>query len=465
MNFVSPEFAFAALVFFPVYWCLKPYRNAQMLFLTLAGYGFYASWSWISALLLLVYSLNIWVAGAWIAAADNPDRRRLYLSLAIILALPILLLTKYYEFLRLSLIQFLPQLGWQSLLPVIDFVVPAGVSFYTFQAITFLVWRFQKPNAKAPLLRTLLFLSFWPTLFSGPILRAELFFKQLATGLVGSPLQPARAIYYLLLGMTQKLVLANWLGQQWVDEVFRYADNQDLLSVSAAAWAYALQLFFDFAGYTLIVTGLALLLGYVLPVNFRQPYLAGNLREFWHRWHMSLSSFIRDYIYIPLGGNRLGFGRTQANILFAMVLSGLWHGANATFLIWGLLHGLGVVFVGLYERFCGWKLPRILSTALTLIYVTLAWIFFRADSTATAWTLLGGLATIPNHLAPDYLWLIASTLVFFALSRKAEALEKSIVGFFQNQAAWFAIPVSALWCYGVVLLGPNGVPGFIYYRF
>lgn len=468
MNFLSPEFAFAALVFFPVYWWLKPWRRAQMWALTAAGYALYATWSPLSALLLLIYSVNIWMAGLWIADAPQ-NRRRFFLVLGLVLALPLLLLTKYYEFLRQALAQLLPALGWHSLLPVIDFVAPAGVSFFTFQAVTYLVWRYQQPRARCNLRRTLLFLSFWPTLFSGPILRAEHFFKQLDAGRFGTPLQPVRALYYLLLGMAQKLVFANWLQNQWVDQVFQYPEQQNLLSVLLAAWGYALQIFCDFAGYTLIVTGLALLLGFILPVNFRQPYLARNLKDFWQRWHISLSSFIRDYVYIPLGGNRAGFGRAQANILLAMLLSGLWHGANATFLIWGLLHGLGVVLVNLYQRLRGPRLPTALAVALTLAYVSLAWLFFRADNLDTVWLLLNRSQTLPETPPQDMLYLLLFSLGFFVLSLRADWLEQRSVQLFSGRSPWMTVPLatglSGCLSFLIILLGPNGVPGFIYYRF
>lgn len=468
MNFVSPEFAFAALVFFPVYWWLRPRRRVQMWFLTAAGYGLYATWSPVSALLLLIYSFSIWMAGLWIADTGQ-DKRRLIFVLSLVLALPLLLLTKYYEFLRLSLAQLLPALGWHSLLPVIDFVAPAGVSFFTFQAITYLLWRYQQPSARINLRRTLLFLSFWPTLFSGPILRAEPFFKQIDAGRFGAPLQPVRAIYYILLGMAQKLVCAYWLETLWVDSVFKDSEHQNLYSITLAAWAYALQIFCDFAGYTLIVTGLALLLGFILPINFRQPYLARNLKEFWQRWHMSLSSFIRDYIYIPLGGNRAGLGRAQCNILLAMLLSGLWHGANATFLLWGLLHGLGVILVNLYSHFKGPRLPTVLAMALTLCYVSFAWLFFRADNLDVLGQLLSSAQNLPEQITVDAIYLLIFSMWFFFLSLRADRLEQQIVALFNTPRPWLTVPggvaLASIWCFLVIALGPSGVPGFIYYRF
>jgi D-alanyl-lipoteichoic acid acyltransferase DltB (MBOAT superfamily) len=298
-------------------------------------------------------------------------------------------------------------------------------------------------------------------------MRAHDFFTQLNEPEVGLPKQTPKAIYYILLGLFQKMVFASWLASTFVDEAFKYSGTQTFITAIAAIVGYSLQIFLDFAGYTLIVTGLALLLGFSLPINFRQPYLALNLQEFWRRWHISLSSFIRDYIYIPLGGNRNGFVHTQFNILLAMVLSGLWHGANSTFIMWGALHGLGVVLVNLYDKTLGkiWSMPTILSRLLTLVYVALAWVFFRADDNQSAMQLLLGLTDSGGRPGIQHGLLAAFVIIFFLLSARAQSIEKSCV---QSLSAlgWFARTgvVSAL-IFLAILLGPSGVPGFIYYRF
>jgi len=214
----------------------------------------------------------------------------------------------------------------------------------------------------------------------------------------GQPQQVGRALYWIGLGLFQKMVLASWLAEKVVDPVFKWPEQFAGGAVAAAMLGYSLQIFLDFGGYTLIVSGLALLLGYTLPVNFRQPYLALNVQDFWTRWHVSLSSFIRDYIYIPLGGNRDGWGRTQVNVVLGMLISGLWHGASWTFVVWGLLHGLAVVAYNLGKA-CGLKpWPRGLAMVGTFVFVTLAWVFFRADSLDQAFLVLGRLvAGLPDE--------------------------------------------------------------------
>ena len=502
MSFVSPEFALAALLFFPLYWRLHASKNLQLAFLLLGSYALYASWSTTAAMILAVYSLGIWLLGNWLnvmpaqplsvqrgqgpllqkgscadpVAAEKKGAarlRRLRLSIGLLLALSVLLLGKYYEFFRQTAGELLPQLGLQALLPAVDFAAPVGVSFYTFQAITYLVWRYREPSGAVGPLRPLVFLSFWPTLFAGPILRAENFFRQ-ADETSGLPREAERAIYLIFAGLVQKMVFANWLAETFVDQAFRYPDQLDALSALAAIWGYSLQIFLDFAGYSLIVTGLGLLLGYEIPCNFRQPYLARSLREFWQGWHITLSTFIRDYIYIPLGGNRGSFSRTQFNLLVAMLLSGIWHGANTTFLLWGLLHGLGVVFLNLdarlWQRCCGRTpppLPLPLARFLTLIYVSLAWVFFRAASCEEAWQMLAALRLWPEPFAPspEHAGLLIFTLVFFIFSLRAERFALVVEGLIQRMGHASRCLAGTLAAYAIIYWGPSGIPAFIYYQF
>lgn len=298
-------------------------------------------------------------------------------------------------------------------------------------------------------------------------MRARDFFAQLDGPDVGIPSKTPKAIYYILLGLFQKMVFASWLAGTFVDEAFKYPDTQTFVTALAAIVGYSLQIFLDFAGYTLIVTGLALLLGFNLPINFKQPYLAINLQEFWRHWHISLSSFIRDYIYIPLGGNRKGFFHTQFNILLAMVISGLWHGANSTFIVWGTLHGLGVVFVNLYDKALGkgQAMPVAAARLFTLSYIALAWVFFRADNNEAAWQLLSGLATGLGEPVFQHGLLAVFIIVFFLLSAQAQRIEQACVQRL-TELNWLSLTllVSTL-AFVAILLGPSGVPGFIYYRF
>ncbi|HKB60955.1 MAG TPA: MBOAT family O-acyltransferase [Gallionellaceae bacterium] len=466
MSFVSIEFALVALFFFPLYWMLRPYRRLQMFFLMASGYGFYATWSLDAVAMLLGFSVYEWLAGRVIRMGAGDRAPRLRLALGLLLTVSVLLYFKYYEFLRQALSDMLQNFGLHAFLPVLDILAPIGISFFVFQAVTFLVWQAQAQSRTASVAEVLLYLGFWPTHFAGPIFRADDFFRQLDGAAVGAPIQVERAIYIILLGLAQKLVFANWLEGTFVADAFKYPDTQTAISSVAAVLGYSLQIFFDFSGYTLIVTGLGLLLGFELPLNFRQPYLATSLRDFWRRWHISLSTFIRDYIYIPLGGNRRGYLHAQFNLMVAMVLSGLWHGANFTFVFWGFLHGAGVAAQNIFEKLFGkGRLPGLLAHLLTLLYVGFAWAFFRADSRESAWALVSGLGRGMGTFSMQHAYLLLFAAVFYFLSRHAEIIERAVVDLIGRYRGLPLVLAATSAMFLIILLGPSGVPGFIYYQF
>ncbi len=470
MSFVSPEFALLCLLFLPIYWFLAEYPRAQRGLLIASAYGLYATWVPVFALVLGAYSTIVWGLGRWI---ERTGPARLPLVLGLWLAGSFLFFFKYYEFVRETFQVLLQCTGFVSLLPVLDGVTPVGVSFFTFQAVSYLVMVGRAPASARSWPDVLLFLSFWPTLFAGPIWRSEHFFAQTdeqnPARRVGRPRQAWLALYLITLGLVQKVVLASWLSAQVVDPVYKSPDHYASASLAAAMLGYSFQIFLDFAGYTLIVTGLALLLGYRLPVNFRQPYLARNLSDFWTRWHVSLSSFIRDYIYIPMGGNRLGWGRTQLNVLSGMLISGLWHGANWTFVVWGLLHGFGVVVLNTAKRLGMPVWPRWAAQILTFVFVSVAWVFFRAESVPQALHMLQGLWNSPaGFWLPEQLpwWgLLAMVALVWGLSPRAMWWERQSVLWLARLGPRLGGFLLAL-LLSVVLYGaPEGVPAFIYFRF
>ena len=470
MSFVSPEFGLFCLLFLPAYWALASRPGWQRGLLILTGYGLYATWVPKFAVVLLVYSTAMWALGRRMQSV--PDSRR-PLWLGLWLAGSFLLSLKYYEFVRETFQKMLQGMGFDALLPVLDVVTPVGVSFFTFQAVTYLVMVGRQPGLARSWADVLLFLSFWPTLFAGPILRAEHFFAQLDERdpqlRVGLPKQSWLALYLIVLGLVQKVVLASSLSAQWVDPVYKFPEQFSSLALMAAMLAYSLQIFLDFAGYTSIVTGLALLLGFTLPVNFRQPYLARNLSDFWSRWHVSLSSFIRDYIYIPLGGNRRGFARTQLNVLLGMLISGLWHGANWTFVVWGLLHGLGVIVVNGAQRLGMPLWPRWAAQMMTFVFVSVAWVFFRADSVSHALQMLLGLFVNPKGFWADDIpqaWgLVLIALCVGGLSPWAADLQRKATVYLERLSPRWGVMVLTILLCAVLFYGPEGVPNFIYYRF
>ena len=469
MSFVSPEFGLLCLLFFPLYWALAGRSGQQKTLLIVSGYALYASWVPEFALLLAIYSTVVWWLGAMMQFEFRQRRAvRWPMVLGLWLCGSFLVGLKYYEFVRATCQALLVPLGLASVLPAVDVVAPVGVSFFTFQAVTYLVWVGRSPHKARSWSDVVLFLSFWPTLFAGPILRAESFFVQEDSDQPGQPRQVSRALYWIGLGLFQKMVLASWLAEKVVDPVFKWPEQFAGWSVAAAMLGYSLQIFLDFGGYTLIVSGLALLLGYSLPVNFRQPYLALNVQDFWNRWHVSLSSFIRDYIYIPLGGNRHGWGRTQLNVMLGMLISGLWHGASWTFVVWGALHGLAVVAYNLGKAMDLQPWPRWLAWPCTFVLVTLAWVFFRADSLDHAVLMFDRLLEGPfSPVSAGVPWWALGALsgVFWGLSCWAQTLEQWVVSALDRLGLWASMALMALLLWAVIAMGPEGVPGFIYYRF
>ncbi len=264
-------------------------------------------------------------------------------------------------------------------------LLPVGVSFYSFQAISYVVDVYKKRvSAVKNFFDFSFYLAFFPQLVAGPIVRASAFIPQLYKKYQLSKAEFGHAIYLLLKGLVKKILFADFIAVNFVDRVFNspisYSGIENLLAV----YGYSLQIYCDFSGYTDIAIGIALLMGFKLPINFNEPYKAVSLTNFWRRWHISLSLWLRDYLYIPLGGNRKGEGRTYINLFITMVLGGLWHGANLRFIIWGGIHGAGLILDKVWHRVTSTRLNKkrwvkIMGSIITFNLVTFAWIFFRAQ--------------------------------------------------------------------------------------
>ncbi|AXE30422.1 MBOAT family protein [Chromobacterium phragmitis] len=467
MSYLSIEFALAFVGFFAVYWGCRRMPSMQNLLLLLASYLFYAKLDWRFASILAAYTLAQHALSRRMTQSGRPKR---WLQASLLLAVGNLALFKYFDFFRESAQAGLNALGVTALLPALDILMPVGISFYTFQSVSYFVSVYRKEIKSAPLPQFALFLAFFPTLLAGPICRANDLLEQLRRPALRQVAHLDRALGLIALALLKKLWLAGWLASAWVDPVFAAPDTFHAMEVWAAFYAYALQIYLDFSGYTDLVTALALLLGIQLPRNFDAPYLALNLRDFWRRWHISLSSWIRDYVYIPLGGNRNGFARAQVNLLAAMLLSGLWHGASLKYLVWGGMHGVGVVALNIGDKL--WKRDAVsraspwLSRLITFHYVCLAWVFFRAQSLDEAVDFLRAMFDPSGQEltlnAPGLLLLLAAWLMALPwLSRLPERC-------FGRLAAlpWWGKPLLlSVVALLVISLAPSGIPGFIYYQF
>jgi len=350
--------------------------------------------------------------------------------------------------------------------------LPVGISFFTFQGIGYVVDAYQgREKACASLLDVLLFMSFFPTLLSGPILRAKDFIPQLSNP---EPVweDSKQAFWLIIVGLFKKITLSSYLSEHITRQLFSLPDGYSSLGALVGVCAYSAQIYCDFSGYSDMAQGLAGLLGFKTPDNFRQPYKALNLREFWQGWHISLSTWLRDYLYIPLGGNRCSKGRQAFNLLATMGLGGLWHGASLTFLAWGLLHGVGLAAThALAGKFVGpgqggaaraWKA---LCWASTFGFVSLAWVFFASPDFPTAWAVLSRIAscdaagTGPGLVLP----LLVVAIVAW------QALRLNVLANCPDWLRRLPAPAmgAALGVLGAVIvrLGPDGVLPFIYFSF
>ena len=444
-------------------------RNALLL---AASWVFYACWNPV-LLLLLVFLSALFHLAALTIASSSPSQGRHILTLTVGVSLAGLGVFKYTGFLLDTALVLAGWVGLSVPRPVLEIALPVGISFYTFAGIAYVVdvWREQVP-VEPSFVNTALLVGFFPAVVAGPIPRAGGFLPQLLTVSAPDAGAEGRALARILLGMGKKLLLADLLGAHLVDRVFDLPDRFSSLETLAAAYGYAFQIYFDFSGYTDIAIGSAGLLGLQLGENFDAPYRATNLRDFWRRWHISLSKWLRDYLYVPLGGSREG--GLVASLLITMGLGGLWHGAAWTFVAWGLVHGVGLVMTHVwhdarykrpYYREGSLGLRKVLAWAATFHLVTAAWVLFRADSFGNALALFGQiLAGQPglDNLSSTALWLLVASVAVLAFPRRV--LARLVDAFARLPSpAQAALMVSAAWVMG--RLSSGAVSPFVYVQF
>lgn len=363
------------LVFFALYWLLQRKLRLQNTSILFFSYLTYTLINPYFALVLFIYTFFIYYFALLIFVRQ---KKHIFLTCLAFVLLN-LCFFKYFTSIKDSFDALLIFLGFGYL--NVDLALPVGMSFYTFASITYLMSVYKEKRLEN-FINLATYLSFFPTLLLGPIMRSDFFFSQLHQK---RRFKNANLIITLLLfGIIKKVLIANYLGLYSVP-ILSDPSSYNFLELLCAIYAFSVQIYCDFSGYVDLVCAFALMLGFNLPPNFNMPYLSKNLREFWTRWHISLSTFIRDYVYIPLGGNQKGVMRMYVNLLIAFVLSGIWHGDTINFLIWGLLHGFGVAFLHLgVARYCNFSKIPYLSTFITFHFVAFAWIFFYYKSFSEA---------------------------------------------------------------------------------
>ena len=468
MLFTTVDFAVFFTTVLALSWLVPAFGTRWKLLVLLSSYVFYAWWDWrFCGLLAASTALNQAAAEA-IARSRSAGTRRAVLGLAVAGGLATLGFFKYAGFFASSLANALGHLGLGAPLPLLQVVLPVGISFFTFQAISYVVDVYRGTTEPASRLDFAVYLAFFPHVVAGPIVRAREFIPQLRRSTAEPRLDGGRAISLILGGLFKKVVLAGFLSTAVVDPVFGAPGAHSRVEVLAAVYGYAVQIWADFSGYTDIAIGCALLLGIRFPANFDAPYAATSLQDFWRRWHMTLSRWLRDYLYIPLGGSRGSSLLTARNLMLTMLLGGLWHGAAWTFVVWGGIHGGFLVA----ERRLRRGRPRVetgvnraLARLLTFHVVCLAWIFFRADSVATAFSLLGRLVTGGGPASLVTLPVVLAIAAGIGVQYVPAGTVARLTARFAQLRPAFQGGVAAAALVGIGVLGPQGVAPFIYYRF
>jgi alginate O-acetyltransferase complex protein AlgI len=363
--------------------------------LLLASYIFYAAWNPPFVVLLWISTLVDWHVAKRLFVEEVQSRRRMLLTVSVLVNLGLLGYFKYGGFLLDNWVELMAMVGIDYKAPGWDIVLPVGISFYTFQTMAYsLDIYLKRAEPSKSFLDFALFVTFFPQLVAGPIVRPTHLLPQFATPRVATPQQLCWGLGLMTIGLFQKIVVADGLLAPTADAAFGAAGMLHPLDAWLGTLAFSGQIFSDFAGYSTTAIGVALALGFGLPDNFRCPYAAIGFSDFWRRWHISLSTWLRDYLYIPIGGNRKGNLRTYANLMTTMLLGGLWHGASWTFVVWGGLHGLYLAAERwLKARFGGmavWNgvLMQVVLALITYFLVNITWVFFRAADFATAWRMI-----------------------------------------------------------------------------
>lgn len=376
MLFNSFEFLWLFPIIFVLFYVLGKTKCSNACLL-LISYGLYLKWEPIYVLVLFWVTAVTYLAALFLGKKSQHTKKAFVV--AIILTLVPLVLFKYYDFFNTQLSVLLQSVGIMTGLPGLNWALPLGVSFYTFQAIGYLSDVYHKRiDAEKNWWHYMLFVSFFPQIVSGPISRAKDLLPQIKAERKFNYPQAVQGLKWLLWGMFVKVVMADRVGI-YVDTIFNNYEYQSGLSCWVGSFLYSFQIYGDFAGYSFMAVGVGQLLGFELINNFQRPYLSQSVTDFWHRWHISLSTWLRDYVYIPLGGSRCSKIRNYWNIFLTFLVSGIWHGANWTFIIWGMIHGLFQIVEKMFGlnniKSNGWG--RFIRVLITFFIVNIAWVFFR----------------------------------------------------------------------------------------
>ncbi|MFC1678233.1 MBOAT family O-acyltransferase [Patescibacteria group bacterium] len=390
---------------------LKDQRSKKIVLL-LSSYFFYSYWDYRFLTLILVSTLVDYYIGKKLVITNKEKERKRLLIISLVVNLGILGFFKYFNFFIDSANSAFGFLGLN--LSTLNIILPVGISFYTFQTLSYTIDIFRKKIEPAKsLLDFSIFVAFFPQLVAGPIVRASEFLPQLKKDIQIRKDNVLVGLQIFIFGLIKKVIIADRIAY-FVDDIFMGPDLYGTATIWLAVIAYSIQIYCDFSGYSDMAIGIGRMMGFKLPVNFRMPYISRNVTEFWRRWHISLSTWLRDYLYIPLGGNRKGKTRTYINLMITMLLGGLWHGASWNFVFWGFLHGLGLMLNKLLHKGKQAKhnyFTSFFSWLMTYIFVCITWVFFRSHSFGDSMIILSKMFSMSDGIV----WLYIPVILIIPL--------------------------------------------------
>jgi D-alanyl-lipoteichoic acid acyltransferase DltB (MBOAT superfamily) len=458
-----------------------PYRCRWMMLLA-ASYYFYMCWKVMYIFLIIGSTLICYFTGLKMSKRPDQKGKKAYLWLCLISNLGILFFFKYFNFFSQSAMELFQAWNIFYEAPLFDVLLPVGISFYTFQALSYIIDVYNgRTQAERHLGIFALYVAFWPQLVAGPIERTHHLLPQFRQPYSFDYLRVTNGLRLMLWGLFKKVVIADHLAT-YVNRVYNHPTDFQGFPLIIATVFFAVQIYCDFSGYTDIARGAARVLGYDLMENFNRPYFAKSVREFWQRWHISLSTWFRDYVYIPLGGSRVLKWRWYYNIFLTFLLSGLWHGANWTFVVWGALHGCYLILehmTGTFQKKAADKLfpspqsllGRVVQISLTMSMVCFAWIFFRANTLGDAFTIIGNiffidLSQLGIEVVGGHSFLLSILLILILVTvhlQERRMLIQHYVARLPVTVRW-SVYTAAMWA--VIVSGVFGVQQeFIYFQF
>ena len=467
--------SFGFLLFFPLisighFIVPKRFRTVYLL---LASYYFYMNWKPVYALLIASSTIITYACGYLISISSSLSSKKLLLIISLIINFGILFLFKYFNFIGSSITELFELLNVDMIIPNFDILLPVGISFYTFQAVGYSIDVYKgEIKEEQNFLNYALFVSFFPQLVAGPIERAKNLLPQFYKTQTFDYYRVVSGLKLILWGYFMKIVIADRLSV-YVNAVYNNVQAHNGTTLLFATVLFSFQIYCDFAGYSNIAIGSAKILGFKLIDNFKRPYLAISITDFWRRWHISLSTWFKDYLYIPLGGNRVSKSRHYFNVFITFVISGLWHGANWTFIIWGALHGFyqiieKLIFKEKNMQNLTSKISVIIRTIFTYFLVCFAWIFFRANNVSEAFVVVNSILTKRGRLFTNNIDSIVLgvmgilTLILFEFLEEKKSRD---LFFLNNKNYFLRWGIYIFLIFTIILFGVFDGGQFIYFQF